>query len=100
MAEKPVEDFARNDPVYGTGSQSEQGGENAPPEGPTHEGGPADEGKSEPLGPVTPDDERPAGDTPEAHDEISPRDLPVDHPGRQEAERLAGGLDGTTRGNV
>lgn len=30
------------------------------------------------------------GDTPEAHDELSPHDLPVDHPGRQEAERRAG----------
>ena len=52
----------------------------------------------EPLGPITPDDETPLGDTPEAHDEISPHDLPPDHPGREEAERLAGGKDGTTTG--
>jgi hypothetical protein len=42
--------------------------------------------------------ERPLGDTPDAHDEISPRDLPLDHPGREEAEEIAGGQDGTTRG--
>jgi hypothetical protein len=42
--------------------------------------------------------ERPLGDTPEAHDEITPHDLPLDHPGREEAEELAGGSDGTTRG--
>ena len=35
------------------------------------------------------DDETALGDTPEAHDEISPHDLPVDHPGRQEAEKQA-----------
>jgi hypothetical protein len=53
--------------------------------------------ESEPLGPMTPDDETPLGDTPEAHDEISPHDLPRDHPGRKEAERRAGD-DGTTEG--
>jgi len=60
---------------------------------------PHDSEAEEPLGPLTPDDETPAGDTPEAHDEISPHDLPPDHPGRAEAERLAGGEEGTTRGN-
>jgi len=60
---------------------------------------PHDSESKEPLGPLTPDDETPAGDTPEAHDEISPHDLPQDHPGRAEAERLAGGEEGTTRGN-
>jgi hypothetical protein len=35
------------------------------------------------------DDETAAGDTPEVHDEISPHDLPIDHPGRPEAERQA-----------
>jgi len=30
------------------------------------------------------------GDTKEAHDEISPHDLPKDHPGRPEAERISG----------
>jgi hypothetical protein len=58
---------------------------------------PHDKEASEPLGPLTPDDETPAGDTPEAHDEITPHDLPPDHPGREEAERLAGGEDGTFR---
>ena len=61
---------------------------------------PHDSEADEPLGPMTPDEETPAGDTPEAHDEISPHDLPPDHPGRDEAERLAGGEDGTTRGNA
>ena len=45
------------------------------------------------------DDDRPMGDTPEAHDEINPHDLPPDHPGRQEAEAQAGGEEGTTRGD-
>ena len=36
------------------------------------------------------DDDRPLGDTPEAHDEINPRDLPPDHPGREAAEEQAG----------
>lgn len=52
----------------------------------------------EPLGPVTPDEETPLGDTPEAHDEVNPRDLPPDHPGRKEAERQSGGDQGTTQG--
>jgi len=61
---------------------------------------PHDSDAHEPLGPMTPDDERPAGDTPEAHDEISPHDLPKGHPGRAEAERHAEeSEDGTTRGN-
>ncbi|HEX5899306.1 MAG TPA: hypothetical protein VFY32_07895 [Solirubrobacteraceae bacterium] len=46
------------------------------------------------------DDETDLGDTPEAHDELSPHDLPKDHPGRRAVEELAGGEDGTTRGNV
>jgi hypothetical protein len=61
---------------------------------------PHDDEADEPLGPATPDDETDLGDTPEAHDEISPHDLPKDHPGRQAAEELAGGEDGTTRGNT
>jgi hypothetical protein len=44
--------------------------------------------------------EAPVGDTPDAHDEIIPEDLPKDHPGRQEAERQAAQGDGTTRGNT
>ncbi len=58
-----------------------------------------DSESEEPLGPMTPDDETPLGDTPEAHDEISPHDLPPDHPGRAQAEREAGD-SGTTPGNV
>ena len=61
---------------------------------------PHDDEAREPLGPVTPDDERPLGDTPEAHDEINPHDIPLDNPGRQEAERLSRGQEGTTKGNV
>jgi hypothetical protein len=81
---------------------TEKGGENVAPHerGAEHEGAPHDERAREPLGPLTPDDERPAGDTPEAHDEISPHDLPKDHPGRRAAERMAGGPAGTTEGNV
>src|SRR5688500_9481050 len=46
---------------------------------------------------------RPLGDTPEAHDEINPHDLPTDHPGRQTAEAMASGdedseSEGETRG--
>ena len=33
------------------------------------------------------EDETALGGTPEAHEDLSPHDLPVDHPGRQEAER-------------
>jgi hypothetical protein len=64
-----------------------------------HEAPPHDDEASEPLGPFTPDDERPLGDTPEAHDELTPRDLPVGHPGRAEAERQAEELGGTTPGH-
>jgi hypothetical protein len=42
---------------------------------------------------------RPLGDTPEAHDEVSPHDFPVGTPARRAAEEQAGGLDGTTRGH-
>ena len=61
---------------------------------------PHDSEASEPLGPMTPDDETELGDTPEAHDEITPHDLPLDHPGRDEAERQAGSGEGTVRGNT
>ncbi|MBA3746484.1 MAG: hypothetical protein H0W96_03210 [Solirubrobacterales bacterium] len=61
---------------------------------------PHDKEANEPLGPLTPDDETPAGDTPEAHDEITPHDLPPDHPGRAEAERRAGSDDAITDGNT
>jgi hypothetical protein len=65
-----------------------------------HAASPHDEDADEPLGPMTPDDETALGDTPEVHDELSPLDLPPDHPGRQEAEREAGGTEGTTKGNT
>jgi hypothetical protein len=45
------------------------------------------------------DERRPLGDTPEAHDEITPHDLPKDHPGRKEAERQADEHGGTTPGH-
>jgi hypothetical protein len=61
---------------------------------------PHDDDADEPLGPMTPDDETELGDTPEAHDKISPVDLPPDHPGRQQAEREAGGPAGETPGNT
>ena len=49
---------------------------------------------------LVPDNETPVGDTPEAHDEINPHDIPKGSPGRREAERLADGEGGTTKGNV
>jgi hypothetical protein len=42
---------------------------------------------------------RPLGDTPEAHDELSPHDIPLYSPARRAAEQQAGGLAGTTRGH-
>jgi hypothetical protein len=64
----------------------------------------SDETEPLPSSHLIPDDSTPAGDTPEAHDEINPHDLPRDHPGRQAAEEQAGG-DGageapTTRGDA
>lgn len=61
---------------------------------------PHDGSTPEPLGAFTPDDQTALGDTPEAHDEISPHDLPLGHPGRRAAERQAAAGDGTTRGDV
>jgi hypothetical protein len=60
---------------------------------------PAAADSDDPFAGVGADDSRPLGDTPEAHDEITPRDLPPDHPGRREAERQAGELGGTTPGH-
>jgi hypothetical protein len=94
------DDDRRDDPVYGPDSPSEVGGEQGPPLESTHEGSPRDQRSHEPLGPVTPDEGRPVGDTREAHDEISPHDLPKGHPGRTEAEREASESEsGATRGN-
>ena len=56
--------------------------------------------KDEPLGPMTPDDETPLGDTPEVHDEVTPHDLPKDYPGRQAAGEKASDRGDTTRGNT
>jgi hypothetical protein len=49
----------------------------------------SDETESIPSTHLIPDNETAAGDTPEAHDELNPHDLPPDHPGRAEAERQA-----------
>lgn len=35
------------------------------------------------------DDSRPLGDSPDLHDDLSPHDLPLDHPGRKAVEREA-----------
>lgn len=59
----------------------------------------ADEEEPLPSTHVITDDDTALGDTPEAHMEISPRDLPPDHPGRKAAEVQAGGDQGTTRGD-
>jgi hypothetical protein len=73
------------------GEDSDTGGENS--------GKPEDTG-DQPLGPATPDSREPLGDTPEAHDEIIPEDLPKGHPGRKAAEQQAAEGDGTVRGNT
>jgi hypothetical protein len=57
----------------------------------------ADDTDSFPKQPAT--RSRPLGDTPEAHDELSPHDIPLYSPARRAAERQAGGLAGTTRGH-
>jgi hypothetical protein len=49
----------------------------------------SDETEPVPSTHLIPDNETAAGDTPEAHDEINPHDLPRDHPGRQAAEAQA-----------
>src|SRR5215213_7404327 len=59
----------------------------------------AETDSSDPVPRLSEDAERPLGDTPEAHDEINPHDLPPDHPGRHTAEAQAGGEEGTTRGD-
>ena len=64
----------------------------------------SDESEPLPSSHLIPDNTTAAGDTPEAHDEINPHDLPRDHPGRPAAEEQAAeepGDDGarTTRGD-
>ena len=61
---------------------------------------PHDDEAEEPLGPMTPDDETDLGDTPEAHDEVSPHDLPKDHPGRQRPRSSRAARAGRPRGNT
>jgi hypothetical protein len=55
--------------------------------------------RDDPFAGVGADEARPLGDTPEAHDEITPHDLPAGHPGRAAAERQAKALGGTTPGH-
>ena len=64
----------------------------------TSSGGGGDADSTSNVPQQAPRGDRPLGDTPEAHDEINPHDLPLDHPGREEAEDQAGGAEGTTRG--
>src|SRR3954468_15517812 len=46
-------------------------------------------------------DGRPLGDTPEAHDELNPHDVPKwDRATRMAAEEQSGGTEGTTGGNA
>jgi hypothetical protein len=49
----------------------------------------SDEKEPVPSAHLIPDNETAAGDTPEAHDEINPHDLPAGHPGREAAEEKA-----------
>ena len=55
----------------------------------------ADQSDNIPKQPASSD--RPLGDTPEAHDEVNPHDIPKDAPERERTEEVAG-TDGTTRG--
>ncbi len=59
----------------------------------------ADSEAKAPPADIVEDDDRPLGDTEQAHDEISPHDLPLGHPGREAAEAQSGGNEGTTRGH-
>jgi hypothetical protein len=62
----------------------------------------SDENEPIPSTHLIPDNETAAGDTPEAHDEINPHDLPAGHPGREAAEEQAEENDDgarTTRGD-
>ena len=100
MNSEPREDDDRVDPVHGTGSESESAGGYADTDQAEHEGGPRDRGSKEPLGPLTPDEGVPLGDTAEAHDEITEHDLPKGHPGRAAVARRAGGTAETTSGGA
>lgn len=76
-------DDTTGEPGSGTGGE-----QHAPPQ-PSHEGPPFDEHAHEPLGPATPDEDAPLGDSSELHEDINPHDLPKDHPGRHAAEHVA-----------
>jgi hypothetical protein len=60
----------------------------------------SDERQPWPVTHLIPDDRTAAGDTPEAHDELNPHDLPAGHPGRRKAHEQAGGATGTTHGDA
>jgi hypothetical protein len=60
----------------------------------------ADEREPIPSTHLITDEERPLGDTPEAHDEVNPHDIPLDNPARHEAAEQVGGEEAETRGNV
>ena len=64
----------------------------------TSRGGGGDADSSSNVPQQQPRGERPLGDTPEAHDEINPHDLPPGHPARGEAEKQSGGDEGVTEG--
>jgi hypothetical protein len=53
----------------------------------------------DPLPAMGVDDRTPLGATSEAHDDLSPHDLPKDHPARKAAEKQAGERGGTTPGH-
>jgi hypothetical protein len=63
----------------------------------------SDENEPLPSAHLIPDNETAAGDTPEAHDEINPHDIPPGHPGRRAAEEKAdaehAGGERATRGD-
>jgi hypothetical protein len=46
----------------------------------------ADESEPIPSTHLITDEERPVGDTPDAHDEINPHDVPLDNPARHDTE--------------
>lgn len=100
MNSEQRDDDHRDDPIYGAGTESESAGGYAEDRQAEHDGGPRDRGSKEPLGPLTPDDDVPLGDTAEAHDEITEHDLPKGHPGRAAVARQAGGGEKTTRGGA
>lgn len=60
----------------------------------------SDDESSIPSTPFIPDPVTALGDTPEAHAEINPHDLPIDHPGREAAEEQAADEAAETTGNA